>query len=340
MKVTQRLKSNHTGNLDEVLPDFNTKVALGYRAFFGFENKSNPFFAPLMCATQSTDVDLMTAIAVAFSKSPMVMAIEAYSLNQYCRGRFTLGLGSQIKPHIIRRFSMPWSDKPAPQMREYILALHAIWDAFESGGPLNFAGETYQHTLISPEFTPYLAGFGRPKIMLGAVGPMMTNVAVDLTGGLMTHSFVSERSLREINKAAVDARLKKNDTLRSDFEIQLPLFIVTGGTEEEFRRNVTWHRHRIGFYSSTPAYKDVLDIHGWGDIQAETRKLTKAGRWDELGAPITDEMLDTYTVMGEPGDIAPMIKQRFGDFIDTIQCNLELQDEEIQYEIVRAIEAI
>jgi probable F420-dependent oxidoreductase len=249
-------------------------------------------------------------------------------------------LGSQIKPHVVRRFGMPWTDKPATQMREYLQALHAIWDAFESGGPLNFEGKTYRHNLISPEFTPYLAGFGRPKIMLAAVGPKMTNVAVDLTSGLLTHSFVSEKSLREINKAAVDIRLQKNNKPRSQFEIQLPLFIVTGSTEEEFRRNIAWHRHRIGFYSSTPAYKDVLDLHGWGDVQMETRNLTRAGRWGELGEPISDEMLDTYTVMGEPREIAPKIEQRFADFIDTIQSNLELQDEEIQYEIIREIEAI
>jgi len=340
MKVIQRLRSNHTGNLDKVLPDFTAKAEMGYTSFFGFENKSNPFFAPLICATQQRDVDFLTAIAVAFSKTPMVMAIEAYSMNQYCKGRFSLGLGSQIKPHIVRRFGMPWTDKPATQMREYIRALHAIWDAFESGGPLNFEGETYQHTLISPEFIPYIGGFGRPRVLLGAVGPHMSNVAVDLSDGLITHSFVSEKSLREINLTAIEARLKKIGKPRAEFDLQLPLFIVTGSNEEEYRRNVDWHRHRIGFYSSTPAYRDALDVHGWGDIQPETRKLTKEGRWDELGDLITDEMMHTYTVMGEPHEIAPRIKERFSDFIDTIQCNLQLEDEEIQYEIVKSIEAI
>jgi probable F420-dependent oxidoreductase len=336
MKVIQCLKTN----INEVLPDFNRKAELGYRAFCGFETKSNPFFAPLICAAQGRPVDLSVAIAVAFAKTPMVMAIEAYTLNQYCEGRFTLGLGSQIKPHIIRRFGMPWSDKPARQMREYIRALHVIWDSFEQGGPLKFEGETYQHTLISPEFIPHLEGFGRPKIMLGAVGPRMTEAAVDLTDGLITHSLVSERSLREINLKAVEERLAKNARPRADFKIQLPPFIVTGGSEEEYKKNLEWHRHRIGFYGSTPAYREVLDIHGWGEVQTETRKLTQEGRWAELGAPITDEMVDTYTVMGEPQEIALKIKQRFGDFVDTIQCNLELESDEVQYEIVRSIEEI
>jgi len=342
LRVIQRLRSNHSGNLENVLPDFLRKKKLGYRSFFGFENKANPFFAPLICAahTPEKDVDFATAIAVAFAKTPYLMALEAYSFNQYCHGRFSLGLGSQVRAHILRRFGMPWTDKPASQMREYVRALHAIWDAFESGKPLDFQGETYKHTLMTPEFTPYIGGFGRPRVLVGAVGPGMTNVAVDVSDGLMTHSFVTEKSLREVNYAAILQRLAFNGKPRSAFEIQVPLFIVTGSDEEEYRRNMAWHRHRIGFYASTPAYRIQLDLHGWGDVHAETRKMTKEGRWDDLWKPITDEMLDTFTVLGEPKDIAPKIKKRFGDFVDTIQLNLELKDEEIQYGIVRDIEAI
>lgn len=336
MKVTQRLKNN----LNDVLADFKTKTALGYKAFFGFENKSNPFFAVLMCATQNRAIDFSTSIAVAFAKTPMVMAIEAYSLNQYCQGHFTLGIASQIRPHIVRRFGMPWTDKPATQMREYIAALHAIWDSFENGTPLNFEGQTYKHTLISPEFVPYNDGYGIPKILLGAVGPGMTRVAAELTDGLITHSFVSEKSLREVNLKTIEQCLREKNRARSDFELVLPLFIATGSNEEEYKRNIEWHRHRIGFYASTPAYKLQLDLHGWGEVHNETRAMTKQGRWDELGAPITDEMLETFTVMGEPKEIAPKIKRRFGDFVDTIQCNLELEDEETQYGIVKAIEGI
>ncbi len=340
MKVIQRLRSNHSGNLNNVLPDFLHKRKLGYKSFFGFENKTNPFFLPLLCASHDKEAEFATAIAVAFSKPPMVMAMESYSLNQYCEGRFTLGLGSQIKPHISRRFGMPWSDKPASQMREYVNALHAIWDSFESDDPLNFIGETYRHTLITPEFKPWIGGFGRPKVMLGAVGPGMTRAAVDVADGLMTHSFVSEKTLREINYAAIRERLKKNNKPRSEFEIQVPLYIVTGSNEDEFKFNDDWHRQRLGFYASTPAYKVVLDMHGWSDIHPECRKMTKEGKWDDLWKPITDEMMDTFTVRGEPKDIAPVVKQRFGDFIDTIQCNLELVDNEIQYDIVKAIEEI
>ncbi|MCS6946389.1 MAG: TIGR03617 family F420-dependent LLM class oxidoreductase, partial [Steroidobacteraceae bacterium] len=278
--------------------------------------------------------------AVAFGKSPYVMALGAYSFNQFVHGRFSLGLGSQIRPHIERRYGMPWTDKPAVQMREYVHASHAIWDAFEDGKPLKFEGQTYRHTLMTPEFAAYNAGYGRPRVLIGAVGPGMTDAAVDVADGLITHSFVSEKSLREINYPRILERLKKHNKPRSAFEIQLPLFIVTGSTAEEFDKNLAWHRHRIGFYASTPAYKIQLDLFGWGEVHDETRRLTREGRWDELGRPITDEMLQTFAVIGEPKEIAPKIKQRFGDFIDTIQSNLELQDEEIQYRIIKDIEAI
>jgi len=336
MKVLQSLRSN----LSEVLPDFNQKVAMGYTGFFGIENKTNALFAPLICATQDKNVDLATSVAIAFAKTPMVMAAEAYSLNQYCKGRFALGLGSQVKAHITRRFSMPWTDKPARQMREYINALHAIWDCYEQGGPLNFLGETYKHTLMAQEFVPYLEGFGRPRILLGAVGPRMTELAVDLASGLITHSFMTEKSFREVNLKTIEARLQKNNKPRSEFEIHLPLLIATGSDEDEYKKNIELRRQRIGFYSSTPAYRSVLDAHGWGEVQAETQKLAKAGRWNEMGLPITDAMLDTFAVVGEPKEIAPKIKQRFGDFIDTIQSSLELKNEETQYEIIKAIEEI
>jgi probable F420-dependent oxidoreductase len=268
----------------------------------------------------------------------MVLAVEGYSANQYCQGRFSLGIASQIKPHIVRRFGMPWTDAPATQMREYIAALHAIWDAFESGERLNFEGETYQHTLITPEFVPFREGHGRPRVLLGAVGPGMTRVAADLTDGIITHSFVSEKSLREINYRNIEERLRARNQPRSAFEIVLPLFITTGCSEEEYKRNLEFHRNRIGFYASTPAYKEQLELHGWGDLHTETRLMTREGRWDELGAPVTDEMVDTFSVCGEPHEIAPKIKQRFGDFVDTIRCELDLADEEVQYGIVQAIE--
>jgi probable F420-dependent oxidoreductase len=335
MRVIQRLRDN----LSEVISDFQDKRARGYQAFSGVENKTSPFFQVLLCAAHDRSCDFFTSIAVAFARSPMLLAIEAYSVNQFCQGHFSLGIASQIKPHIVRRFGMPWTDAPATQMREYIAALNAIWDAFESGAPLNFVGDTYRHTLLTPEFIPFSEGFGRPRLLIGAVGPGMTRVAAELTDGMITHSFVSEKSLRELNLTVIEAALKAKNRPRSSFELIYPIFITTGTNAEEYRRNAAHHRNRIGFYASTPAYKSQLELHGWGDLHAEVRRLIKQGRWQELGDPVTNEMLDTFTVMGEPHEIAPKIKRRFGDFVDTVRCELDLEDPQVQYEIIRAIES-
>ncbi|MFA5632773.1 MAG: TIGR03617 family F420-dependent LLM class oxidoreductase [Porticoccaceae bacterium] len=336
MKVVQRLKID----LKDVLADFDRKVELGYKSFSSIETKNNAFFAPLMCATRQRDANFYTALSVAFSRTPMLTATESYAINQYCRGRFTLGLGSQVKPHIERRFDMPWSGKPARQMREYINALHAIWDSCETGKPLDFQGETYRHGLLTPEFIPCNHGHGRPRVMLGAVGPYMTNVAADLADGLVTHSFTSETYLRRITLPAIKQRLEQRGKTRDDFEIMLSLFIVTGGNEEEFHENIAECRERIGFYASTPAYKTVLDSHGWGNVHEETKKLAREGRWHDIGAPIDDEILNTFAVVGEPEEIAPGIAARYGDVVDSIHCSLELNDEETQYGIIEAIAAI
>lgn len=335
MRVTYRLKDN----INEVLPDFEQKRALGYRAFSGVENQSSPFFGVIACASRDNTLDYSTSIAVAFARSPVLMATEGYSVNQFCQGRFSLGIASQIKPHVVRRFGMPWTGAPATQMREYIAALHAVWDSFETGKPLDFHGETYTHTLMTPEYVP-ANEFGRPRIHLGAVGPGMTRVAGELCDGIVTHSFVSEKGLREITLANVLTGLERAGKPRSSFEIVFPILIVTGTTEEEFAANREFWRNRIGFFASTPAYKHQLDFFGWGDLMEECRQMIREGRWDELGDPITDEMIDTFTVMGEPKAIAPKIAARFGDFVDTLRIEIDLADQEVQYEIVKAIEAI
>lgn len=336
MKVIQRLKDDIT----QVVPDFQQKRALGYKAFSGVENQTNACFPIVMCSTLDKDVDYSTSISVAFAKSPMVQALEAYSLNQYCNGRFSLGIASQIKPHIVRRFNMPWTGAPATQMREYIRAMHAIWDSFENGGKLDFQGELYKFNLMTPEFIVENKGFGRPRLLLGAVGPAMTRVAGELTEGCITHSFVSEQSLRTVTYDNILTGLKRAGKKRSDFDLIVPLFINTGTNEEEYKESIAHHKYRIGFYASTPAYKLQLDEFGWGDLCDEARALTKQGRWSELGDLVTDEMLHTFTVTGEPHEIAPIIEKRFSDFVDTIRVELDMADQEMQYEMVKAIEAI
>ncbi|HAB44894.1 MAG TPA: LLM class F420-dependent oxidoreductase, partial [Gammaproteobacteria bacterium] len=206
-------------------------------------------------------------------------------------GRFVLGLGSQIRPHITKRFSMPWS-KPAARMREFISAMRAIWACWHEGMPLQFEGDFYTHSLMTPMFTPLDTQYGAPKVFLAAVGPLMTEVAGEVADGVIIHAFTTEKYLREVTLPAIDRGLAKAGRSRADFEISYPGFVVTGHTEEAFNANMAATRKQIAFYGSTPAYAPVLGVHGWGDLQPELNKLSKQGLWDDMGNLITDDILN------------------------------------------------
>jgi probable F420-dependent oxidoreductase len=254
------------------------------------EMNHDPFFPLLLAAEHSERVELITSIAVAFARSPMILAGLAHDLNAYSGGRFTLGLGSQIRPHITKRFSMPWG-KPAKQMRELILAMRAIWANWYDGEPLRFEGETYTHTLMTPAFSPKDTEHGAPKVILAAVGPRMTEVAAETADGMIVHPFSNETYLRTVTLPAIESALAKAGKARADFELSYAPFVVSGRTEEEMaaaRKTVT---ERIGFYGSTPAYREVLECIGHGDLQGELNRLSKEGAWEEMGRLIDDDVL-------------------------------------------------
>ncbi|NBV74206.1 MAG: TIGR03617 family F420-dependent LLM class oxidoreductase, partial [Actinobacteria bacterium] len=235
-------------------------------------------------------------------------------------GRFHLGLGSQIKPHITKRFSMEWSH-PAPRMREMIQAVRAIWDTWLTGEPLGFRGEFYRHTLMTPFFTPDasdLDGFGPPKVFLAGVGQLMTEVAGEVCDGFFCHGFTTERYLREVTIPALRRGRERAGLSLEDFEVSGPLFVVTGNNEEEMAAAATATRQQIAFYGSTPAYRAVLDLHGWGELQDELNKLSKRGEWEAMGELIDDEVLNTFAVVAEPEDIASELRRRFGDIVDRL----------------------
>ena len=250
----------------------------------------------------------------------MTLANIGWDLQSYSKGRFVLGLGSQIKPHITKRFSMEWSH-PAPRMREMILAIRAIWDTWENGTPLAFRGDYYTHTLMTPFFTPDradLAGFGVPKIFLAGVGEMMTEVAGEVCDGFLCHGFTTEKYLREVTIPALARGRAKAGKTMEGFEIVGPSFVVTGTNEEEMAAAAAGTRQQIAFYGSTPAYRGVLDVHGWGGLQEELNALSKQGKWVEMGNLIDDEILNTFAVVGEPEAIAPELHQRYGDIIQRL----------------------
>ena len=294
--------------------------AAGYCGAWSTETAHDPFLPLVLAAEHTTQLEIGTSIAVAFARNPMLLANIGWDLQAYSKGRFMLGLGSQIKPHITKRFSMQWSS-PAARMREMISAVRAIWDTWENGTPLNFRGDFYTHTLMTPFFTPEradLAGFGTPKIFLAGVGEKMTEVAGEVCDGFFCHGFTTEKYLREVTLPALKKGRQKAGKTMDGFEILGPSFVVTGTTDEQMAQATVGTRQQIAFYGSTPAYKGVLELHGWNGLHEELNILSKQGAWREMGDLITDEILNAFAVVGKPEEIAPELHHRYGDVIQRI----------------------
>lgn len=310
-----KVDANIGWDLDKVAAEARDLEAIGYSALRSAETSHDPFF-PLLVAAQNTDrVELMSSIAVAFARTPMILAGVGHDLNAASKGRFVLGLGSQIKPHITKRFSMPWSS-PAARMREFILAMRAIWATWHSGKPLEFLGKFYTHTLMTPFFTPTNGEYGAPRIFLAAVGPRMTEVAGEVADGVILHPFSTEEYIRQTTIPALERGFEKAGKQREHFEISYPVFVVTGKDDEELEEAKKTTRQQIAFYGSTPAYKPVLDAIGAGSLQPQLNAMSKQGRWEAMGELIDDDVLGRFAVVGDPDAVAASIKSRYGDLID------------------------
>ena len=328
-----RIDGGLMGDLTESGRQAKRLEGLGYNGVLTAETAHDPFFPLLLAAQETESIELMTSIAVAFSRTPMNLANIGHDLNSFSKGRFILGLGSQIRPHITKRFSMPWG-APAPQMKELVQAMRAIWANWYEGEPLRFEGKYYNHTLMTPAFTPEDKEYGAPKVTLAAVGPIMTEVAGEVADGLIIHPFSNEKYIREVTLPAIERGLAKSGRSREDFEIAYTPFIVSGKDEETFEKVKLEAKNRIAFYGSTPAYKNVLGVHGWGDMQFELNKLSKEGRWAEMGEMITDDILNTMGVMGEPSSLVAEIKSRYGDFTDRTSGGFTFVDAEERVEMI------
>ena len=305
------------GDLRRVGESAEVQEEQGYDGLWAAETAHDPFF-PLLLASQQTErVELGTGIAVAFSRNPMTLAQIAWDLQAASGGRFILGLGSQIKPHITKRFSMPWSS-PAARMREMILAIRAIWASWNDGTKLDFQGDFYTHTLMTPFFNPGPNPHGNAKIALAGVGKLMTEVAGEVCDGFLCHAFTTERYLREVTLPALEAGAAKAGSTLADIEISGPAFVVTGTTEEEMAKSIVGTKQQIAFYGSTPAYRGVLELHGWGGLQDDLNKMSKEGKWKEMGELITDDILHTFAVVAEPEQLAAGLAERYGDIVQRI----------------------
>jgi probable F420-dependent oxidoreductase len=284
----------------------------GCDTWWATEVKPDVFLACCVAAGATERIRIGTSIAVALARNPMTVAVQANDLQAYSGGRFALGLGAQIKPHITKRFSMPYS-APAARMREYILAIRAIWAAWAGDAPLDFRGEFYTHTLMTPMFDPGPNPHGNPTIHLAAVGPKMTEVAGEVADGLVAHAFGTERYLREVTLPALQRGAEKAGRDLDGFEINVPGFVVVGDSEEERAAGVEMVRRQIGFYGSTPAYRPVFELHGWEAVGVELERLSKSGGWDRMGEIIDDEVLDAFAIIGTADAVAAEVQRRYGD---------------------------
>jgi probable F420-dependent oxidoreductase len=290
---------------------------IGYDGAFSFEAKLDPFLPLALAAEHTTTLRLGTAIAIAFARSPMNLANLAHGLQAISGGRFVLGLGSQVRPHIEKRFSMPWS-KPAARMRELVLAIKAIFACWEAEAALDFRGEFFTHTIMIPAFDPGPNPFGPPPVFTAGFGPLMTAVAGEVADGFFAHPFSSRKSLLEQTLPALENGLAKSGRKRKDLEVICAAMVVTADDEEAFERSKLAARKHLAFYGSTPAYRPTLDCHGWGDLQGELNRLSKQGRWDDMGDLIDDEILETLAVVGPRETIARKLRERLDGIADGV----------------------
>jgi probable F420-dependent oxidoreductase len=289
----------------------------GYDCCWTAEINHDPFLPLVLAAEYTTRIELGTSIAVAFARNPMTVANVGWDLQAYSGGRFILGLGSQVQAHIEKRFSMPWS-QPARRMREFVLALREIWSCWRDGTKLCFEGDFYTHKLMTPMFTPEPQPHPAPKVLVAAVGEAMTEMCGEVADGLLAHAFTTKRYFEEVTTPALLRGMQRSGRRRADFQLSCPIFVVTGSTEEELAAGAVGTRKQIAFYGSTPAYRKVLELHGWEDLHAELHRLSLQGEWDAMGSLIDDEVLEAFAVIAPIDTVASRIRARCDGVIDRV----------------------
>jgi probable F420-dependent oxidoreductase len=300
--------------------------ALGFDGFWAAETTGDPFLSLTLAAEHSRRMTLGTAIAVAFPRSPATLAYLAWDLQRFSRGRFVLGLGTQVKAHNVLRFGVKW-EKPVKKMRETIEAVHAFWDCWQNGTPLDYTGEFFKLMLMTPFFDPGPIEYPRPPIYIAAVNEQMLRLAGSHCDGVHIHALHTVRYLRELALPMIAASLDRRGRSRRDFTVNSSVFVVP--TDDPIKRaSIEAHvRQQLSFYMSTPAYKSVLALHGWEAVSAELGQLARAGRWDDMGRLISDEMLDTFAVSGPWAELPRLIFDRYGDLLDRVSYYLPYEPE-------------
>jgi probable F420-dependent oxidoreductase len=277
----------------------------------------DPFIPLALAAVATQRIQLATSVAIAFPRSPMISATLAYDLHVQSKGRFVLGLGSQVRAHNERRFSTPWT--PAgPRMAEYVQSLRAIWNTWETGEKLDYQGKHYHFSLMTPEFSPAPSGLGKIPVMIAAVGPVMQRMAARHCEGVRLHGFATRRYVEEVVRPLLAEELAKAGKSFANFEITGGGFVATGPDAESVKAAAEKLRYRVGFYGSTPAYKEVLELHGFGELHTQLHQATRRGEWKQLASMVPDEVLDLFAARATYDKLPEAIAERFGGLVDSV----------------------
>lgn len=289
----------------------------GAHGLYLAELTHDPFPGIAVATTGSQNLIFGTSIALAFTRSPTTLAYTAHDLTTVTGGRFVLGLGPQVRPHIERRFGFEWSE-PVQRLKETVLAMRAVWTAWEEDGPLNFEGEIFDLSLMPPAFRPEANGYGLPPIYLAAVGPKMAEMAGEVADGLFVHAFSTPEYMRQVLLPAIERGLARSGRTRDDFEICFSAFLADTEAAQSVAAARSQARNSVAFYASTPDYRRVLDVHGLADLQPRLRQMTRDGAWDRMAAEIDDDVLDLFCITGSPGEICAGIADRWGGIADQV----------------------
>lgn len=319
------MKLNATG-LGPPTPDLARTAALledcGCHGFYLAELTHDPFPGVAVAATGASRLVFGTSIALAFTRSPTTLAYTAHDLAIATGGRFILGLGPQVRPHIERRFGLAWGE-PARRMRETVLAMRAVWDCWNHDAPLDFQGEFFRLSLMPPAFRPAPAPPGPPPVYLAAVGPKMAEIAGEVADGLFVHAFASPAYVREVLLPAVERGLARSGRTRAQFQLCYSAFVADTTAAESRTAAQAQARNSVAFYASTPDYRRVLDLHGLGDLQPKLRAMTRSGDWAAMAGEIDDEVLDLFSITGSPGEIREGLARRWDGLVDQISINAD-----------------
>ena len=289
----------------------------GFAGLWTSETKHDAFLPLAIAANETHHIELGTSVAIAFSRSPMETAQTAWDLQDLSDGRFVLGLGTQVKAHITRRFSMPW-DRPAARLREYILALRAIWESFQSEGPLNFVGDFYHHTLMTPFFNPGPIDHPEIPVYIAGVNTRLAKLAGEICDGFHVHPFHSPEYVRRTVIPAIAVGAKQANRDPEQVTLATSAFVIAAENEEKAREQRESVRAQISFYASTPTYRTVLEAHGWEEVGERLGTLAREKKWREMPALISDEMLAAFAVDAAPDELGAVLRERYTGLIDRV----------------------